>query len=594
MCGVNGIFSYHHAAPGVDRDEVIATRDAMTARGPDGAGLWVSADQRLALGHRRLKIIDLTNAGSQPMVSPCGRFVLAFNGEIYNYRQLRGDLRSRGEVFRSASDTEVLLKLLMRDGAQGLLQLRGMFALALWDRQRQRLLLARDGFGIKPLYIANDGWQLRFSSQVKALLKGGGVSREKDLAGQAGFLLTGSVPEPFTLYQQIRALPAGHYLMCDADGPGAPVALLAKDQQAGQQWVQAPDREAGDQKARTSVLGNALADSVKAHLVADVPVGVFLSSGIDSAVLAALASQSSSPVRALTVGFSEYRDTPADEVAVAGQVAAALGLKHRIRYYSREEFERDLPTVLEAMDQPSIDGFNTWIVAAACAEMGLKTAISGIGADELFGGYPSFSDVPRWQQRSAFSRWLPGLGVALRKGLQPLCPALGISPKAAGMLEYGSTLGGAYLLKRGLFMPWELASLMGRQQAREGLARLGLLAALERTADGKGSARSKVSRLEQDHYLKNQLLRDADWAGMSHSVEIRVPYVDVRLQAAVGGARYSKADLLSSAQHLLSDSLGEALGQRAKTGFTTPLAQWRGHPGPGWARHWARDLSCGF
>ncbi len=576
MCAVNGIYAYHRSAPDADPAEAESTRDAMQRRGPDGCGLWQSPDQRLVLGHRRLSIIDLSDAGSQPMLSLCGRYVLCFNGEIYNYRTLRDELEAEGEQFRSSSDTEVLLRLLQRYGSKALPRLRGMFALAFWDQQSHELLLARDRFGIKPLYVADDGWHLRFASQVKALLNSGAIPCEPDPAGQAGFLLTGSIPEPFTLYRGVRALPAGHFQRCGPAGPSAPVPFK-------------PAPEVGG-SAGPDALKSALEDSVRAHLVADVPVGVFLSAGIDSAVLAALASRQNPELEALTVGFAEYRNSERDEVTLARQIAGRLGLRHRVSYYAKAQFESDLPQVLQAMDQPSIDGLNTWIVAGAAAEAGWKTALSGLGADELFAGYPSFLEVPRWHRRASWAGWVPGLGSLLRTMLRPLCAVLGLSPKAAGMLEYGRSIGGAYLLKRGLFMPWELPALMGRSAAREGLKRLSLVRRMNQQALLGSNPPAAVSALEQGFYLKNQLLRDADWAGMNHSLEIRVPYVDTTLQQLAGGARFSKIDLLQTAADLLPQTLFE----RPKTGFTTPLDQWRGHPGAGWARHWAQELQCRF
>ncbi|MEM9184259.1 MAG: asparagine synthase (glutamine-hydrolyzing) [Pseudomonadota bacterium] len=576
MCAVNGIYAYHRSAPHVDPVEAATTRDAMTRRGPDDCGLWESADHRLVLGHRRLSIIDLSEAGRQPMVSGCGRYVLCFNGEIFNYGELREELTADGERFRSSSDSEVLLKLLSRHGSDALRRLRGMFALAFWDQQTRELLLARDHFGIKPLYVADDGWQLRFASQVKALLTSRAVSRELDPAGQAGFLLTGSIPEPFTLYRAIRPLPAGHYQRCGPTGPAAPVSFVKEPSNA--------------KENRPADLKAAVEDSIRAHLVADVPVGVFLSAGIDSAVLAALASRQNPKLEALTVGFAEYRNSDRDEVTLARQIAGRLGVHHQVSYYAREQFERDLPQVLSAMDQPSIDGLNTWIVAGAAAKAGWKTALSGLGADELFAGYPSFSDVPRWHRQASWASWVPGLGRLLRTALRPICSVLGLSPKAAGMLEYGRSLGGAYLLKRGLFMPWELPELMGRPAAREGLRRLNLVGRMDQQAGRESHPAAAVSALEQGFYLKNQLLRDADWAGMSHSLEIRVPYVDTSLQQLAGGVRFNKNDLLRTA----ADLLPQMLFERPKTGFTTPLDQWRGHPGAGWARHWAQELQCRF
>ena len=212
MCGIAGIYAYRPAAGQVDRQELRRIRDHMRARGPDGSGEWSAEDGRLAFGHRRLAIIDLTDAAAQPMTSADGRLVVTYNGEIYNYRSLRQDLEARGRQFRSDSDTEVLLQLYAEKGDAMVHDLRGMFAFALWDASRRRLLLARDPFGIKPLYYADDGSCLRFASQVKALQAGGGVSRAPEPAGIVGFYLFGSVPEPYTLYEQIRSVPAGSLL----------------------------------------------------------------------------------------------------------------------------------------------------------------------------------------------------------------------------------------------------------------------------------------------------------------------------------------------------------------------------------------------
>src|SRR5215471_18612988 len=235
MCGVNGIFAYHSAADAPDEVELLATREAMRARGPDGSGLWWSSDRRCGLGHRRLSILDLSDRASQPMASANGKTIITFNGEIYNYQTLRRELEDTGAHFRTTSDTEVLLHLYERDGALMVHRLRGMFAFAIWDETRRELFLARDPYGIKPLYTANDGWTFRFASQVKGLLAGGRVSRDPEPAGIVGFHLYGNVPEPFTFYREIRALPAGHTQWIDADGVREPVrfANLAKVLAAG-------------------------------------------------------------------------------------------------------------------------------------------------------------------------------------------------------------------------------------------------------------------------------------------------------------------------------------------------------------------------
>src|SRR6476660_1500915 len=246
MCGIAGIFAYHYAANSVDRDELVRIRDHMAARGPDGKGLWCSKDGRVGFGHRRLSIIDLTEAGAQPMASADGSLVVTFNGEIYNYRALREGLEAKGKIFRSHSDTEVLLHLYAERGEEMVHDLRGMFAFALWDGRRESLFLARDPYGIKPLYYADDGWTVRFASQVKALLAGGRVSREPEPAGWVGFCLLGSVPEPYTTYQEIRLLPAGSTLWVNRIGSSEPkpyFSVSAVYRRAECDKTRAPDRQ---------------------------------------------------------------------------------------------------------------------------------------------------------------------------------------------------------------------------------------------------------------------------------------------------------------------------------------------------------------
>src|SRR5262245_56070426 len=218
MCGIVGIYAYRSTARFVDQGELVRMRDYMVSRGPDGSGEWYSADGRIGLGHRRLSIIDLSARGAQPMQAADGRLVITFNGEIYNYRALRMKLEAKGYIFRSNSDTEVLLHLYAESGHEMLRELRGMFAFGIWDSQEQQLRLARDPYGIKPLYYADDGSTLRFASQVKALMAGGGVSRDRDPAGWVGFYLFGSVPEPFTTYRAVRALPAGTFVRINRCG----------------------------------------------------------------------------------------------------------------------------------------------------------------------------------------------------------------------------------------------------------------------------------------------------------------------------------------------------------------------------------------
>src|SRR5215469_12651603 len=334
MCGINGIFAYHLAANTPKEAELLTTREAMRARGPDGAGAWWSVNRRCGLGHRRLSIIDLSDRAAQPMTSDDGRLVVVFNGEIYNYPQLRVELEADGAHFRTTSDTEILLHLYARHGPEMVRRLRGMFAFVIWDSERRGLFLARDPYGIKPLYTAADCWTFRFASQVKALMAGGHVSRDPEPAGIVGFHLFGCVPEPFTLYREVRALPAGHTQWVDAGGPREPqqysslASVLAKGAASPAPRMEIPER-----------IRNGVLDSVRAHLLADVEVGVFLSAGIDSgSLLGCMHDAGQRKIRAITLAFDEFQNTPEDEAPLAAHVCAQYGAQHVVRHLSQSEF----------------------------------------------------------------------------------------------------------------------------------------------------------------------------------------------------------------------------------------------------------------
>ncbi|MGL5002182.1 MAG: asparagine synthase (glutamine-hydrolyzing), partial [Casimicrobium sp.] len=448
--GIAGIFAYGATAPSVDRAELIAVRDHMAARGPDGVGEWLSSDHRVAFGHRRLSIIDLSDAGLQPMHSLDARYTLVFNGEIYNYRELRRELERDGVTFTSNSDSEVLLALYAREGEAMLAKLRGMFACAIYDHREQSLFLARDPFGIKPLYFADDGNTIRFASQVKALLFGR-VDRSPEVAGRVGFFIWGSVPEPWTLYRGIRALPAGTSMRVRDGACEAPRVFAS----TAQMFLQAADHPARCSRDEAKeAIAAALRDSVAAHHIADVPVGAFLSAGMDSTLLAHLSPRTTtSALRTVTLGFDEFSGSGDDEVPLAELVAKSLNASHHTARIKQADFVTHRQDLLVAMDQPSIDGVNTWFVSRAASQAGLKVALSGVGGDELFASYPSFRDVPRMQRAVSRLGMLAAVGAPLRKLIAPIVSAVS-SPKYASLLEYGGSAGGAYLLRRALYLPW--------------------------------------------------------------------------------------------------------------------------------------------
>lgn len=594
MCGIAGIFAYKSSSPPVDRGELLRVREAMFARGPDGAGLWISPDGRVGLANRRLAIIDLSPAGDQPMFTADGSLSVVFNGEIYNYQALRASLEQKGYLFCSNSDTEILLHLYADKGVEMVQDLRGMYAFALWDSRKRGLFLARDPLGIKPLYYSDDSRSFRFASQVKALLKGGNIDTSPEPAGHVGFFLLGYVPEPYTLYKGIRSLPAGSALWVDESGRSSSIRTfynVSEELRDDKEAMREISREEVQAKLRA-----ALADSVGHHLVADAPVGVFLFSGLDSTTITALASEiAPENLRTITLGFLEYRGTLADETLLADRVGKTYGSTHRTHWISREDFSTHLSSIMEAMDQPSIDGINTYFVSRAAAESGLKVALSGLGGDELFAGYPGFKDIPRIIRAAVLMRGFPAIGKAFRVVSTPVFKNR-TSTKYAGLFEYGHSYGGAYLLRRGLYMPWELSEILDGEMVREGWEELQLLTRLEHTVRKINVERQKVTALELKWYMRNQLLRDSDWAGMAHSIEIRVPFVDIGLLRMLrpllcSDHPPSKLDMARTAV----PPLPKEVLKRPKTGFGIPVREWSakavtGYPNERGLRGWARSV----
>ncbi|PYQ50957.1 MAG: asparagine synthase (glutamine-hydrolyzing) [Acidobacteria bacterium] len=574
MCGINAIYAFPPSAPPVDLDELGRTCEAMRLRGPDAAGQWISDDRRVALAHRRLSIIDVSERANQPMRNRTGDLAIVFNGEIYNYQELRGELMARGDHFDTTSDTEVVLRLYRHEGAAMLPKLRGMFAFSIWDDRTRTLFLARDPYGIKPLYYANDGMTVRIASQVKALLASNAVSRTRDPAGIAGFLLRGSVPEPFTTYDAIRSVPAGSWMTIASAGPSEPKSYFS---------IAAVLREAVHTRPRSDgerqeIISKAVAESVRYHLVSDVPVGAFLSSGRDSSTVVALAAESGPPLRTVTLRFEEYIGTERDEAPLAEVIARQYGTQHETRTLTGKEFLETLPKALDAMDQPSIDGMNSYFVCKAAAELGWKVALSGTGGDELFGGYTTFKTIPRFVRWFRIFRYMPATGRAFERmwaKMRPQGPRR--SPKTAHALKYMHSYEGAYLMKRGLFLPDELPALLGDDLAEEGLRRLAPLAAIrEAITPDPGTPFARVAALESSLYMRNQLLRDIDWASMAHSLEVRVPLVDAFLLREVApvvftGSRRDGKQMLASSPRT---PLPAEILQRKKTGFTVPINDW--------------------
>ncbi|HVE73175.1 MAG TPA: asparagine synthase (glutamine-hydrolyzing) [Thermoanaerobaculia bacterium] len=561
MCGITAIFAYGDSAAPVRAAELDAITESMRSRGPDAGATWIEPDRRVALGSRRLAIIDLSDEGTQPMFDVERELVIAFNGEIYNYRELRASLERRGARFHSRTDTEVVLQLYRHEGERMLPLLRGMYAFTIWDTRARRMFVARDPYGLKPLYYADDGSTIRLASEVKALLAGGVVSRAIDPAGAAGFFLTGSVPEPFTIRRDVKLVEAGTSFHIDQRGRNEPqthhsIASVFSRARAQRGVVGLTEPEITFQER--------VEESIAHHLASDVPVGVFLSAGIDSSALTAIAARRyAEQLRTFTLAFEEFRGSSGDEAPIAERFAREIGTLHTTRVVTRDEFRSDLPAIFAAMDQPTIDGVNTWFISKAVHEAGVKVALSGVGGDELFGGYPSFRTVPQITRMA-------------RSPLAAIVPVFSRHPKAALLATIGRTYAGAYLLKRGLFLPHELPSIIGEEMAREGVEQLSMMKLVEKAlVPDPGTPYARVATLEASLYMRNQLLRDADWASMAHSVEVRTPFVDAALLRQLAPLLLETGRV---GKNVLAACLPDWLRNRPKTGFFVPMREWADLP----------------
>ena len=378
MCGIGGILS---ASRNTSREnEARSLLDALRHRGPDDQDIYTAPTGRAILVHARLAILDPSVAGRQPMRR--GDYHITFNGELYNFAALRRELSEAGEKFFTGTDTEVLLALYARDGPSCLSRLRGMFAFGIWNEREGSCFLARDRFGIKPLYYGfSPGGDLVFASELKALLATGLIQKRLDPAGLESYLAAGSVAEPLTMLADVRALEAGHWLQWKAG---------EWEQQRYFQINFEPAAETADQASGRTRCG--LLDSVRHHFVSDVPVGIFLSGGLDSGALLAVAKELGQDLATFSIGVE---DLPQDESSAARRRAKLFGADHHEMLLTRELASHWVDDFLDALDQPTIDGFNVYCAAKLARDYGYRVVLSGLGGDELFGGYPSFLRAPR-------------------------------------------------------------------------------------------------------------------------------------------------------------------------------------------------------
>ncbi len=562
MCGICGAFSTESN----DKERLVHAvslmNTAQARRGPDDEGTWSDERNAVVLGQRRLSIIDLSPAGHQPMAYGGNAFWITFNGEIYNFAELKKELEARGAQFRTKTDTEVILALFKEFGEAGFRKMRGIFAFALWDAERERLFLVRDHYGVKPLYYYSDREKIVFASSVKALEKSGEVPVEKCTEALVGFLLTGSVPSPFTTVKNVYSIPAGHYLIREKDG----TEKLVKYYDSLDSFL---DKSADTFDVAVGEVRNRLAEAVNLNLVSDAPLGVFLSGGLDSSALAALAAKSrSKPITTLSITFDEAKFS---EKKYQDMVAARIGSDHREVRVRKEDFFNSFQDLFDALDQPTIDAVNTFFVSKAAKEAGLKVVLSGLGSDEIFCGYPTFRRVSQLRALQALPQFaktpLQYAGLA------------GDQYRKLGNLVRGDVLS-FYLASRSQFVADDVARILGLS-LNEVNAAFDSIREKSLLNDPRLSKLHPVdlhSYLEVRMYMQNQLLRDTDAMSMYHSVEARVPFLDFPLVEYASSLRPEMKLAGKVNKQLLVDAVHDILPPeiftRPKMGFVFPFAEW--------------------
>lgn len=564
MCGIAGILNHRAPIEGIESRLEALVRD-LHHRGPDDQGVWISPDNCAGLTATRLAILDLSPAGHQPMSSADGRYIIVFNGEIYNFRDLRAELVSRGAQFQSHSDTEVVLKLYVDLGVDCVSKLRGMFSFAIWDAKEKTCFLARDPLGIKPLYYFCDAQRgsFLFASELKPLLRTGLAPKNLCARGLFGFFRSGSVPEPYTLIDNARCVEAGSTIIWrDGNLTCSPYWQL--------DFKRNPEISRSASEAVTATR-EALLDSVAHHFVSDVPVGIFLSGGVDSTALVALARASgqTGELRTFSIGTD---DEARNEAGIARRTAEHFGTKHTELMLNARTARPLFNQFLQSIDQPTVDGFNTFAVSKLAHEANMKVVLSGLGADEIFGGYPSFRRLPKMIKASRCINRVPfgrNIGNLIR-----LAPSNNRWQRFAEFLAGAGDLLSAYRSFRGIFTMDEANRLVSRYIMRD-----------ERLCDellhrpvhlDQMEIGDAISKLEIELYMRNQLLRDSDVMSMSRELELRVPFVDRCLLETV--ATIPARIRTRNGKRLLIDAIPELpqwTPQQPKRGFLLPFQKWR-------------------
>ena len=566
MCGIAGILS---VCSEINNKSLESFSKSLAHRGPDDNGIWTDSTLTVGMIHTRLAIIDLTKSGHQPMQTPDGRYTIVFNGEIYNYKKLKLNLEKQGKSFLSSSDTEVLLQLFAKDGLSMLTEIRGMFAFAIWDSFEEKLTLARDPLGIKPLYFSQYDTGIAFASELKAL-KNAGFGGKLDAKATGAFLQLGSIPAPLSLWKDIESLTPGEYLQWEKKS-----GKVIRDNYWSytEQFDNKRLELITDYDEALDLVRQTLLDSVKAHLVSDVPVGAFLSGGIDSTAVVSLMRQAGQDkISTFSIVFD---DKELDESYYSRLAAKFYNTDHHEWQVTRKEFLDLKNEFIEGVDSPSIDGLNTWLVARFARRNGFKVVTSGVGGDEFFYGYEgSFKQLPSILRKM---RFLPGpIRKLISKALFLNQTGSRIN-KLREILDSCHSLEKGYLAYRGLFSQTEANKLIDDKNFAKEALTLDLKSLLPGLPSGEYTE-PKISVLEVARYLSSQLLPDSDKFSMAHALELRLPLVD-RVVAENLTKIHPKLfyDNKNTPKALLVNSVGDIPDEivfRKKQGFNLPVDKW--------------------
>lgn len=563
MCGISGIFN-----PSTKKINQIETINKILklqkSRGPDNTALWTSSCGKVTFGHNRLSIIDLTNNSNQPFVSIDKRIVITFNGEIYNFLEIREQLLKKKIKFKSNSDTEVIIEAYRYWGLEFVNYFRGMYSFVIWDVLKDELILARDPFGIKPLYYTYQNNIFYFASQIKSILSIQNLRFNNSDAGICSYFMFGNVIDPFTIYKEIKSLEKGNVLVINKDGVKKKINFYSIKNKI----LNSKEASISNENDQINYLKETIDDTVRYHSISDVPITYLLSSGIDSNVLVASASSQQNNINSVTLDFGFTGEK--NETQIASKTSKLNNIKHSVKEISNFDKIEGLNNFFNSMDSPTNDALNNYLISKKIKNL-TKVVISGVGADEFLFGYSSFERIPKLNN---FAKFIPYIKILDNNKLYNFLNKIKIKAKIAALFSHQKNIGDAYYLQRSVFLEKEIENFKDYFSIEKGLEELNLRERLLKDVEGIKDTKLSIMLLEILYYLSPKLLRDSDWATMSNSIEMRTPFVDIVFFEKILSL-YKKNPNLNKKYMLkcYQNSLPRELSKRKKTGFEIPYKE---------------------